>query len=219
MTIRAVCFDLGGVVVRIHRTWEAAVEAAGLNHGTPAPWKDQTVVGQWQAAHLAHHRGEITNDEYFECVSKLSQGFYSSEDVARIHRHWLIDEYEGVGALIDALNELDLATGCLSNTNASHWETMRTEPAFSAVPRLGVRLASHELQLLKPDAPIYEAAERAFACSPSQIAFFDDLAENVAAARARGWQATRIDPLGSPAEQIRSALAALDVHVDEARGG
>lgn len=207
------------MVVRIHRTWEAAVKAAGLNMGTPAPWKDQAVVGRWQEVHLAHHRGEVTNEEYFAYVSTLSDGFYSSEDTARIHRNWLIDEYEGVGALIDALNTLGLATGCLSNTNASHWQTMHEEPLFSAVPRLSIRLASHELRLLKPEAPIYEAAERAFGCSPSELVFFDDLPENVAAARARGWQATQIDPLGSPAEQIRSALVALGIHLDEARGG
>lgn len=205
--------------MRIHRTWEAAVEAAGLTNAAPAPWNDEAVVARWQAAHLSHHRGELTNDEYFECVSTLSQGAYSPEDVARIHRNWLIDEYEGVGAVIDALRKLDVVTACLSNTNASHWETMHTEPVFSAVPRLGVRLASHELKLLKPEARIYEAAEAAFGCKASEIVFFDDLAENIAAARARGWQATQIDPLGSPAEQIRSALAALDIHLEEARGG
>ncbi len=207
MTIRVVCFDLGGVVVRIHRTWEAAAAFAGFTRGAPPQWRDKVTVDAWHGVHLAHHRGDVTDGEYFGCVSELSRGFYSPEDVARIHRGWLIDTYPGMAAVIDELRGAGLATACLSNTNASHWRVMHEEPTFAAVQTLGTRLASHELKLLKPEPPIFRAAEAALGCSSAEIAFFDDMSENVAAARACGWHAWQIDPLGSPSAQVERALA------------
>lgn len=62
-------------------------------------------------------------------------------------------------------------------------------------------------QLSKPDAAIYEALERRYALDPSATLFLDDSAANVAAARARGWQAELID---CP-ERVAAALAAHGV--------
>ena len=40
---------------------------------------------------------------------------------------------------------------------------------------------------MKPHAGIYAEAERRFALTPAATVFIDDRAENIAAARARGW--------------------------------
>jgi putative hydrolase of the HAD superfamily len=48
-------------------------------------------------------------------------------------------------------------------------------------------------QLCKPDAAIYEALERRYALDAADTLFLDDSPANVAAARARGWQAELID--------------------------
>lgn len=48
-------------------------------------------------------------------------------------------------------------------------------------------------QLSKPDAAIYEALERRYALDAADTLFLDDSPANVAAARARGWQAELID--------------------------
>lgn len=219
VAIRVVCFDLGGVVVRIHRTWEAASTFAGFTRGAPPRWGDQDTVAAWHSVHLAHHRGDVTDAEYFTRVAELSAGFYAPDDVARIHRGWLIDEYPGMAGLIGRLSGSGLVTACLSNTNASHWQVMHQAPAFAGVRALATRLASHELKLLKPELEIYRAAEAVFGCSPSEIAFFDDLEANVAAARACGWHAWEIDPLGSPVDQVELALAESGVHWTEAPVG
>jgi hypothetical protein len=46
-----------------------------------------------------------------------------------------------------------------------------------------------------------------------QIAFFDDRADNIAGATARGWRAHRIDPDAdrNPAEQITAHLTGMGV--------
>lgn len=47
---------------------------------------------------------------------------------------------------------------------------------------------SCRVQLIKPEPAIYEAAERRFRLPPAELCFIDDVAHNVEAARARGWQ-------------------------------
>lgn len=208
-----VCFDLGGVVVRIHGTWEEATAASGTLLGVPASWSDRKSVSEWHTAHLAHHRGELTSREYFGRVSDLSAGYYSPSDVERIHHAWLIEEYPGMAELVVRLSEVGLHTACLSNTNDYHWRQMHGEPLYPTFRALGTKLASHELRLLKPEPAIYATALATFGCQAREIAFFDDLPENVQAAQAAGWNAERIDPKGSPKAQIEGALRAWGVNL------
>ncbi len=58
----------------------------------------------------------------------------------------------------------------------------------------------------KPDARIYEHVERVSGLAPGRIVFFDDLAENIAAARARGWNAHQIAIGPDPIFQVRDYL-------------
>lgn len=208
-----VCFDLGGVVVRIHNAWEQAATAAGIVGAAPARWSDVDTVTAWQKAHLAHHRGELTGAQYFERVSVLSGGHYAPADVERVHRCWLIEEYLGMAEVVARLANAGYRTACLSNTNDHHWRQMLEEAGYPAVRSLGLKLASHELGLLKPEPEIYAAALSRFGCAAHEVVFFDDLDDNVQAARSCGWNAVRVDPLGSPAEQVVVALRALGVEL------
>jgi len=73
------------------------------------------------------------------------------------------------------------------------------------------RLASHELGCAKPGSEIYTIFSKTLEIEPSDIVFFDDLAENVGAARAMGWDAVPIDYTGDTASQMRQALASRGV--------
>lgn len=200
-------------MVRIHGTWEEATAASGVGREVPASWSNRKAVTAWQTAHLAHHRGELTSREYFDQVSELSCGHYSPADVERIHHAWLVEEYAGMAQLVARLAEAGQHTACLSNTNDYHWRQMSGEPAYPTFRALGTRLASHELRLLKPEPEIYRAALSVLGCQPHEVAFFDDLLENVEAARVAGWNAERIDPKGSPPVQIEAALRGWGVNL------
>lgn len=213
MAISVVCFDLGGVVVRIHPDWGAAAAAAGLAGALPRTWSSREVVAAWQEAHLAHHRGDLCSAEYFERVARLSEGHYGAPDVERIHRGWLIEEYAGMAAIVERLAVSGYRTACLSNTNEEHWSQMLDEEGYPAVRALELKLASHELRLLKPEPEIYAAALARFRCQPHEVVFFDDLIENVQAAQQCGWNAIRIDPTGAPAAQVMTALRELGVNL------
>ena len=89
---------------------------------------------------------------------------------------------------------------------------------YPAVLALRHQLASHLLGCAKPDARIYALAQSAFGVerpiAPNDIVFFDDLTENVAAARAAGWEAFHVDPLGDTVAQIRRDLRSVGIRAD-----
>lgn len=213
MKVRLVCFDLGGVLVKICRSWSDGCRAAGLDvRGNSAGDR----AGELRRD-LSHRLGlgEISEDEWAERLSLALGSLYSAEELKRIHEAWSQKEYPGALALVDALNASAVDTGCLSNTNHSHWvrlthhdgtAPLSGEPEYPAVRRLRHRHASHLLRLAKPDAAVYRAFERATERAPDEILFFDDLPENVAAARALGWNAERVNPHADTIAQIRRAL-------------
>jgi len=96
-----------------------------------------------------------------------------------------------------------ISTACLSNTNHQHWEIMRDISAFAAIQH---RHASHLFQLEKPNQAIFRAFESATQARAVDILYFDDLAENIAAATQAGWRAELIDPNFETVPQIRHAL-------------
>jgi FMN phosphatase YigB (HAD superfamily) len=208
--IRIVCFDWGGVLLRIVRTWPEACERAGLDV------RGESGTTEWGArrrpvAH-AYQQGRLTCEEFHARLSESMGGLYSPEEVRRIHDAWLIEEYPGVDGVVDRLLALPhIETALLSNTNHGHWARQApvagdTMPHFPTAARLKHRHASHLLRLAKPGVEIYWAFERLTGASGAQILFFDDLAENVETARSLGWRAEQIDHLGETAAQIETHL-------------
>lgn len=214
--IRCVCFDWGGVILRICRGFEEGVARAGLDlrAGTDAPTLKQ------QRHELAHEYqiGNLGRDEFLARISRAMNGVYSPAEFERIHDAWLIEEYPGVAGLVDdLLRTPGVETAMLSNTNELHWSRQSPQPRVPHLPhfptagRLKHRHASHLLRLAKPDETIYRAFERETGFEPASILFFDDLADNVAAARACGWRSEQIDHTGDTAQQMRAHLARYGV--------
>lgn len=210
-SIKLVCFDLGGVMVRICRTWTEACEAAGIEDRTCQCARDQ-MLRAWRILGNELQLGRIAGDTFAERFSQAVGGLYSPAEVAAINGAWVLGEYEGMLELVRQLHAEGFETAALSNTCQEHWVELVRMPAISALQR---RFASHELELMKPDEAIYRAFEEQTGFAGPQIAFFDDLKENVAGARRLGWFASQVDPLGSPAAQIRQALQSTDATVTQ----
>ena len=207
--IRCVCFDWGGVILRICRSFEEGVTRAGLDlrPGTDAPALKQ------RRHDLAHEYqiGRLTREEFLASVSTAMNGVYSPAEFERIHDAWLIEEYPSVDRLVaDLLASPRIETAMLSNTNELHWRRQQPDaaglPHFPTAGRLKHRHASHLLGLAKPEASIYRAFERETGFTPESILFFDDLADNISTARACGWCAEQIDHTGDTAAQMRGHL-------------
>ncbi len=212
-----VVFDWGGVVLRICRSWEEGCERAGLT--TDADDFKPGMAEARSALAQRYQLGEIDCAFFCDGLSRLTEGRLSSGDAARLHDAWLISEYPGMAELIARLNAVEhVRTALLSNTNAGHWRRHLpsadgSEPDFPTVGTLDVRLGSHLLGQVKPDEAIYRSLEVQTGARPERIVFFDDLEENVASARRRGWRSEQIDHDGDPADQIRGHLASLGIDV------
>ncbi len=210
--VSVVVFDWGGVLIRICRSLEEACGRLGIAYREVAAHPELRVSrkelsGQYQL-------GLMACDDYFRAAAERTNGAYSEAEIRRIHDAWLIGEYEGVGDLVDDLHAAGLATALLSNTNQSHairQTTMNGDGSleFPTPGKLRFRAMSHELGIAKPDAGIYRAAAELYGMTgrEGELLFFDDLEENIEAARACGWRAELIDHEGDTAAQMRAALA------------
>lgn len=199
--IRLVCFDLGGVLIRICRTWEEGCARAGLP--IRCVERRAATIRERHDVVVAYQTGRIDCDTFTRSLSEILQGEYSPEEIKSIHRAWILGDYEGVGEVINSIHDAGLDTACLSNTNHAHWRQIEQSPATM---KLRMRLASHLLRLHKPDPAIFAAAEQRLGARGSSILYFDDLEENVIAAQEAGWKAVQVDPANRTDAQIRSAL-------------
>lgn len=207
--IELVVFDLGRVLVRICDGWGDAARRAGVQEPVEHPSGAaraafDALVADYETARIPHAR-------FCDGVADLLGIRAASVDA--ILRVYLLGLFDGAEGLLRALRGAGLRTACLSNTNAEHWPMnfdprgpVRLDPAL-----LDHRFASNEMRLRKPDPAIYAAVERACGIAGARIAFFDDLPENIEAARALGWRGVAIDVDGDPIAQARAALRGFGV--------
>ncbi|MCL4210846.1 MAG: HAD family phosphatase [Phycisphaeraceae bacterium] len=206
--IRVACFDLGGVLIRICRTWAEGCARVGLPVRDPQR-REETVQERQQVVY-DYQTGRIDGPTFAQRLSEILRGAYTPEEVMNVHRAWVIEEYQGVAEALDRLKQAGLRTACLSNTNDAHWRGLWDYPVMN---RLDVPLASHLLGLHKPDHAIYRAAEARFGAKGSSVLFFDDLEPNVAAAREVGWDAVHVNHAGRTDEQILAAARTRGIAV------
>lgn len=202
--VRCVVFDLGGVLVRICRSWQEACARAGVAYEPSASERLLATADERHEISHAYERGRIACADFFAGIARSTRGLISPEAFERVHRAWVIEEYPGVCTLIADLRRAGVRTGVLSNTNHSHWEDLRQGVARE----VDHPHASHLLGERKPDQAIYRAFERAARCAPADLLFFDDLEDNVAAALRAGWQSVLVDHAADPARQMRRELIA-----------
>lgn len=202
-TVQLICFDLGGVLIQLCDGWQHACQLAGVIPSKPITDSDIA-----QLVKLVHREevGELKEGEFFALTSP--QLGLSPDDARAMSDAWLRGPFPGIDPLIDALHAAGLTTACLSNTNAYHWRAMSDPSHRNALPlhKLHHRFASHLVRDRKPNPSIYQHVEQATATAPETILFFDDSAENIHAAEARGWQTCHVTEPNDPVAQMTSHL-------------
>jgi putative hydrolase of the HAD superfamily len=93
-----------------------------------------------------------------------------------------------------------------SNTNAAHVEHF-SETYAGVLGHFREIFLSSAIGLRKPDAAAYDHVVKAIGAPAERVVFFDDLAENIEGARARGLTAVHVT---SP-DDVADALAALGI--------
>ncbi len=126
------------------------------------------------------------------------------EMIRAYRRHWaemLPAHMDGTLEILEALLAKGYDVTALTNFAADTFEEARGMYPF--LDRFRGVTVSGRVRTMKPDLAIFRHHERAFGLDPAAILFFDDNADNVAGARAAGWNAEQF--VG--AEPMRADLA------------
>jgi glucose-1-phosphatase len=208
--IELVIFDLGRVLIKICDGWQHACEVAGI----PRPGDIDATCQQKLMEFVQQH--EVGNIDFARFTSGCAPLLgISAHHVAALSNAYLLGPYEGAMELVDRLNAAGLKTACLSNTNANHWRlvTDRDNPNYLTLENLTHVFASHLVRMRKPEDRIYAHVEQVTRVAPERIIFFDDMEENIAASRRRGWHGYQIAMDRDPITQARTHLKARGINV------
>jgi putative hydrolase of the HAD superfamily len=182
MSIRAVIFDFGGVLVRTEdRTPRTQLAARlGLTYDELS-----ALVFDSESAFQAM-KGEITAVEHWEEVRRVLN--ISINEFSQIPlEFWAGDTLDE--DLIIYLRNLrpDCKTALLSNA----WDNLRQqiEEIWKIDDAFDHILISAEVGMIKPDRPIFERLLSDLGVKPAEAVFVDDFPQNVAAAKEVGLEA------------------------------
>jgi glucose-1-phosphatase len=196
MNTKLVLFDLGKVLLdysfdNAFRHWSAkcGVPAEGLRDGFPF---DET--------YKLHERGLISIEEFHRHLCQALSMDLSLEDFVAGWNALLIGPYPCIAGLIDRVRG-GARKAMLSNSNETHVAYLRRKwpSLFSGFDSL---FFSNEIHMRKPDTEAFLHVLDSYGFKPSEVLFFDDLEDNVEAARALGIRCVRV--VGS--EAVESAL-------------
>src|ERR1700722_1648506 len=195
----ALLFDLGRVVIDIDFNKTLACWAAH------AGCEVAHLVGRFSPDQTfkRHETGEISDAEFFESL-RTSLGLKLSD--AQFLDGWnaiFVGEMPGIAPLLErAARHVPLYA--FSNTNRPHVEHF--SKAYAGVlGHFREIFLSSSIGLRKPDAAAYDHVVRAIGIPASRIVFFDDVAENIEGARARGLAAVHV----TSSDDVARALSAL----------
>ena len=187
MTVDAMVFDLGGVLVDID--FRRAFAAWGGAAGVPA----DAIAARFtlDEACCAHERGEIDDAAYFAHLRR-SLGLPRLSDEQML-AGWIAiigEPIPGIEALLQRLAPR-VPLYVFSNTNPAH--VAHFAPRFQDLLGHFRRMfTSCELGRRKPEVEAFARVAELIGLPPSQLAFFDDVEANVAGARRAGLQAHHV---------------------------
>ena len=209
--IQLVVFDLGGVLVRIARSWSEAFQRAGIPEMAAAFEANDRALASILDLNSLFEIGKINEAQMIDRI-RTTVEHCSRTQVCDMLDAWLVEPYAGIEGLFESVAAAGLTTACLSNTNERHWRTvMHLDGRYAPLRRLEYRIASHLTGVAKPNAGAYEAVEHQTGVSGRAIAFFDDDHANCQAASSRGWNVHQIDPDGDTVAQMTEHLGKLSV--------
>jgi FMN phosphatase YigB (HAD superfamily) len=195
----ALLFDLGRVVIDID--FDKAL-ACWAGHAGCEPGH---LVGRFARDDIyqRHETGSIGDAEFFAGL-RTSLGIDLSD--AQFLEGWnaiFAGEMPGIGSLLTRAGTR-VPLYAFSNTNSAHVKHF-TQVYAGVLSHFHEIFLSSAIGLRKPDAAAYDHVVQAIGVPAERIVFFDDLAENIDGARARGLTAIHVT---SP-DDVARALSTL----------
>jgi HAD superfamily hydrolase (TIGR01509 family) len=175
--IEAIVFDIGRVLLRLN--YRPIVEFLAA-HGAPTH-DPAAVLGR--IGLTEHECGRLPGQELLEQLAALTS---TPVALSEVRAKWL-DMFEIEPPMVDLAHRLSARyrVYLLSNIGDLHWAHVSREYRLHTIGHGA--LPSYLAGVMKPHEGIYAEAERRFGLTPAATVFIDDHADNIAAARARGW--------------------------------
>lgn len=198
MTIRAVLFDLGGVILRTE--YQAPRQHLAERFGLDYEDIEKIVFGGGSASRAS--LGEITEEEHWRNVMKILK--LPAGDYERVR-----DEFFA-GDVIDheILNFLrsikpKYKTGLISNAWSGLRDYIVREKFDDAFHHMVI---SAEVGVAKPDARIFHIALEQLQVKAKEAVFVDDVLENIETCEKVGMKGVHFTDPASAIEQVRGML-------------
>ena len=180
MSIQAVVFDIGNVLVEWHpeKLYDAVI---GSN-------KREKLFAEVDLDHM----NELVDlgHPFKETIYKVADENPKWGDEIRMwHDRWIdmcSPAIDHSVQLLRALKTKGVPVYSLSNFGVGSFEFAQTKYPF--LKDFDQQYISGQLQLIKPDPAIYETLESGCGLPPGSLLFADDRANNIEAAQKRGWQ-------------------------------
>jgi glucose-1-phosphatase len=185
LTLKFLYFDLGNVLLHFDVGVMCQQMAAVADIG-PADVFQAVLTTPLQGD---YELGRISTREFYEGFCRQTR--------TRPDRHALLEAASdifhlnvGMIPVVTQLRHAGYRLGILSNTCESHWEHCLRR--YAVLRELfDAHVLSYVVGAAKPDPSIYQAAARLAGVGPQEIFFTDDIARNVEAARAAGFDAVQ----------------------------
>jgi 2-haloacid dehalogenase len=195
MQAQAVVFDVGRVLFQ----WQLRALFSRLiaDRQELAWFLDNVVTEQW---HFQHDRGRPLAEMLPERIAEFPAYEAHIRAYAERFNETVPGSVEGTHELVRRLAGKGVPLFCLTNFGDELWARFRpTQPIFDLFADI---IVSGTEKVAKPDPAIYAITERRSGFAGGQVFFADDNPDNIAAARACGWQAH----LFTDAARLESAL-------------
>ena len=201
MTLRAVIFDLGGVLVRTE--YQAPRQTLAERFGMEYEDMDNLVFGGGPNGTAAQATvGKISADEHWQAVARKLK--IRDDELEAVRTQFFAGDVIDWD-LINLLRSLRgrYKTGLISNA----WSDLRAfilkQKFDDAFDRMVI---SAEVGAAKPDARIYQIALEQLEVSPNEAVFVDDFHENIAACEQVGMMGIHFRESEAVIKQLKNLL-------------
>ena len=198
--IKAVILDYGEVLC-YSPTPEEWARMAGLFGVDPVPFRKL-----WDRNRLLYDRGDLSPEAYWSAVAKDAGTQLAPPQLPSL-RQWDVEMWAHENPIMVAwlkqIHSSGIRTGLLSNM--PHDMIRHVRHQFAWLEYFDHQTFSAEVELIKPDAAIYEHSLRGLEVRASEVLFVDDKEPNVKGALAVGMRAIQFRSM----EQFVSDLERL----------
>lgn len=184
--VRAVIFDLGNVLVDFR--YDGYMTDLGFNQDTQDFFRKEIILSPlWCRMDL----GELMMPEFSKILCERYPRYEKEIKLFFKEIKGICAEYPDSEKIVSELKGMGYEVYVLSNYPEELYEMHYRDWNFLPLTD-GAVISAHE-KLAKPDAAIYKLLTERYHLSPEQCVFLDDREDNVAAARASGIRAIRVN--------------------------